>query len=156
MVNEPILIILGPSGAGKTSLDKYLQEELNLLHFDFDVMERDDVIKDLGLRDEWNEFFTDHKSKRFAAKIRKRFWAESYKGASITCPGKVLLPIEYLLKLAPLGIRCVILFGTGAQCLNSFLEREKTNGRGLSEDIGFSTVPIIMSGSASQLMKITA
>ena len=131
MINEPILFILCPSGAGKTDLGKYLQEKLKLLHFDFDVWLRPDPIKDLSLGDEWDELYNDRKPKKFADKIRKRSQAKSCRGGAISFAGNCIFSKEFLLSLAPLGFRCVILYGTGADCLNSFLKREKANERGL-------------------------
>jgi shikimate kinase len=131
MINEPILFILGPSGVGKTDLGNYLQKELNLLHLDFDVMERGDVIKELDLRDQWNELFNECKPQRFVDEIRKRCREQSCQGASISFVGNCVFLKEFLKRHILLGIRCVILYGSAADCIKWFLHREKKTGRGL-------------------------
>jgi gluconate kinase len=129
---EPILFVLGPSGAGKTTLGQSLTTELGMLHIDFDQWPENGVDRE-GLRPEWEKFLAGN-LQSLADAIRKRMRAGTHCGAVVTCPSKLVLPRDLFAAAEPLGYRFIILYGTGAECLEGFLRGEHVARHGLSED----------------------
>lgn len=52
----PVVFLLGPSGAGKTTLGQALEDQANFLHLQIDRFPEGDGIDLEGLRDEWTRF----------------------------------------------------------------------------------------------------
>src|SRR5205809_846247 len=128
----PILFILGPSGAGKTTLAENLGKNCKFLHLDFDLSKVDGV-NQAGLREEWNPFVSHRRFEPLIESIRKKI-VKPLKGASVTCPSGVVLPRDLLIKMKLFGVECVIMYGSRADCLAAFLRREKETGRGFNEE----------------------
>lgn len=134
MNHKPILFILGPSGAGKTTLGDFLARKHRILHIDFDQPGGGVDIE--GLRKEWNAFLDDRKPHLLAEAIQGRIRSSGMEGASITCPSGIVpstapsangveLSKVYLEEMATTGFCTVVLYGIRNDCLASFLNREK-------------------------------
>ena len=137
-MNIPILLILGPSGAGKTTLADLLERNLNFLHINFDRQKEQDSpqengVDKEGLRKEWDVFLVDRNPQLLVEAIRARIQRLGRHGATITCPSGIAItggPCDgcrfsknYLAAMKSDGINCVVLYGTREECLASFLSR---------------------------------
>jgi hypothetical protein len=129
----PILFILGPSGAGKTTLADYLASQHRVLHINFDQPGNGVDIE--GLRKEWNALLDDRNPISLVDAIRNRIRAGDWRGASVTCPSGIvpsgnpgasgcLLSKEYLQEMKSLGLHCIVVYGTRDECLAAFLARD--------------------------------
>jgi len=127
----PIVFILGPSGAGKTTLAKDLESGLNFIHLDIDRADGQDGIDVENLRSEWNEYLRSNQAQRLANVIHQRTAGENKRGAILSFPSGLVLTDEHIREGTEHGIVTVILYGPRQDCINSFLEREKTTSRHL-------------------------
>ena len=143
MAQIPILFILGPSGAGKTTLGDQLAQH-GVLHINFDRPDCNGVDRE-RLRKEWNAFLDDRNPQPLADAIRQRMQSSGAKGASITCPSGIVpstaagangceLSRAYLSQMRTVGFHTIILHGTRDDCLAAFQCREAGTGRGLGQD----------------------
>ena len=130
----PILFLLGPSGAGKSTLAAWVAEDLGLTHFEIDRYPDGDGIDLAGLRPEWDAFLARGQVAGLAAAIRDRAARERGRGAVLSFPSNLVLPVPHMQAAEAAGIRCLVLFGTREECLGPFLRRERGLGRGL--DVG--------------------
>lgn len=127
---KSILFVLGPSGAGKSSLGDALAGH-GFVHLEHDIYpESGDGIDVLGLREVWDAFLEGGWTQPLIDELLLR--AVRGRGVVLTFSGIVVLPTERLLLARDRGIAAVILYGTAADCLNAFLERERHTGRGLT------------------------
>ena len=129
----PIIFLLGPSGSGKTRLGSWLGEDLAILHLEIDRWPDGDGVDLEGLRLEWDVFWNTGQAASLAAVIRKRVARTHRQGAVLSFPSTLVLPAAALRAAEQEGIRSFVLYGTGAECLTAFLERERANGRGLKD-----------------------
>jgi hypothetical protein len=131
---HPILFIFGPSGAGKSTLGDWVAMDFGFLHIEIDRYPDGDGIDLSNLRIHWDEFYLRGSAKSLAHELRSRAVAGGWAGTILTFPGTVFLPKSRIQTAAKDGIVVVILYGTGAECLNSFLAREKKSRRNLTVD----------------------
>ena len=127
----PILFIVGLSGAGKTHLGQYLQDNLNFIHVEQDTADGD-VIDILGIRNEWDNYLHHNISLELGDSLRKMAKQENKYGLVMTFTSLVRFSLENVKCAEKAGIITRILYGTKAECLNSYLEREQMTGRGYS------------------------
>ena len=116
---DRILLVLGPSGAGKTTIGEALAKQAHMLHLDFDQSPKNGVDEE-GLRSEWDAF-VDRRPDVLAGAVLARVNAGSFRGAVITCPGGVVLSRDEILGAERCGFRAAILFGPPAACRAAFL-----------------------------------
>jgi gluconate kinase len=129
----PVLLLLGPSGVGKTQLGQWLQEDLGLLWIEADLFGRHNPIDVLGLSQEWNAIRqNDPAPLRDALRARAR--AQGRSGAVMTLPSVKTIAASKMEKGEAASLHCIILFGSREDCLKAFLEREAALDRGLRED----------------------
>jgi energy-coupling factor transporter ATP-binding protein EcfA2 len=114
-----ILLVLGPSGAGKTTLGNALAAA-GMLHLDFDQYPKNGVDEE-GLRAEWNAFFLSGQPQLLSDSVRNRAQTTNCQAAVITCPGSVYLCPDFMRSVEPHGYRFAILFGPRDACLAAFL-----------------------------------
>jgi len=128
---KPILFLLGPSGAGKTQLARWAVEDLRFLHIEIDRWPEGDGIDIVGLREEWTIYLEEQQAGHLATAIRDKIERAQSDGAILSFPGTLVLSTDHLEAAEKCGIRSIILYGTEAECLGAFVEREKQASRGL-------------------------
>jgi len=129
--SEPILFLLGPSGTGKSTIARWVAEDLHFLHLEIDRYPDGDGIDLENLREEWNAF-CDGQLHPIASELRRRVHSARCSGAVVSFPSRLVLSLGQLLAAQSIGIRSVILYGTAAECISAFIRREKESGRGLT------------------------
>src|SRR5262245_66522351 len=123
MNDGPLLFIVGPSGAGKSTIGQWLAEDLDLLHIEVDRWPDGDGIDLAGLRTEWDSYLSGS-IRPLVSVLRSRVTQASRSGAVLTFPGSLVLPPELITESGEAGIITVVLYGSGAECLDAFLARE--------------------------------
>ena len=131
-----ILFLLGPSGSGKTTLGNWLEEDTDFgwQHIEIDRWPEGDGIDLEGLRPEWDAFCTSANAKPLAITINARLASARFRGATLSFPSGVVLSNQHLIAAEQAGIGTLILYGTGADCMEAFLKRGRESRRGLNED----------------------
>jgi hypothetical protein len=123
-----IWLILGLSGAEKSSFGEWLATKRNWLHLETDVFNEDpdaDGINLHNLRSEWDDFFERRNAKPLRETLQKRLQAESRSDAVLTFPSNWVPSREHIDAALQEGIRTIFLYGSKADCLRSFLLRQK-------------------------------
>jgi shikimate kinase len=127
--NSKILFLLGPSGVGKSSFGKYLEQSQGWMHLEIDEYPNDGI--DIhGLRKEWNLFYNHCNIKSLANNLHKRFIATDSANCVLTFPGNLILSHQHI-KACESVIHICYLYGSLAHCINTFLQRERESGRNL-------------------------
>src|SRR5438105_10648738 len=129
-MQKPIVFFLGPSGSGKTQLAGWVAEDLRFNHIEIDRWPEDGINLE-ELRKEWDAFLESGQAADLASAIRNRVEEARMDGAILSFPGRLVLPTPRIEAAKGQGIRSLILYGTGAECLKAFLQRERQAGRGL-------------------------
>jgi hypothetical protein len=117
-----------------------------MVHINLD-QDGDAALKE-GVKLGWETFATNipnvRNPRQFVEEIRRRIMSSGAKGAVVTCTSGVmpsilpgdsggLLSKEYVCRMRDAGICTVVLYGSTADCMSSFLEREKTTGRNIGD-----------------------
>jgi hypothetical protein len=131
-VATPILFLLGPSGVGKSTLAEWIRDDLTFLHIEIDRFPDGDGVDLEGLRTEWEAFWSRCDARPIAAAINDRARASGRSGAVLSFPSLVVLSPQHIQAAQHSGIRIIVLYGSGAECLESFLRREEQSGRRLT------------------------
>src|SRR5262249_17388895 len=132
-VIKPIVFLLGPSGAGKSQLATWIAEDLGFVWIEIDRFPKDGI-ELAGLRKEWDTFQESGQATEMASTICDRVKLAQKDGAILSFPSTLVLPICHIEAAERQGIRFLILYGTGAVCLEAFLRRERESGRGLDAE----------------------
>lgn len=127
----PILFVLGPSGAGKTTLGKFIEKDLDFLWIEIDTWPAPDAIDVEGLRPEWDRFLSTGQAAELATALRMK--ASSKKGVVLTFPSMVVFYPIHFVGLERTGIKAIVLYGSEQDCLAAFLRRELKLNRVLTE-----------------------
>lgn len=130
----PIIFLVGPSGSGKTELGSWLAEDLKMLHLEIDRWPDGDGIDLEGLRPAWEAFLGNGQAATLAEVIRTRVAHARRQGAILSFPSVLVLSPALIRAAEQAGIQSFVVYGTGAQCLTAFLERERTTGRRLNQE----------------------
>jgi len=130
----PIVLIVGPSGVGKSFLGRAIAKDLDFLDIEIDQWPLGDGIDLEGLRKEWDSFCRMGQADALTTKIRDRVRAAGKRGAALSLPGSLVPSAEMIRGAESEAATFVVLYGTAAECLSAFLEREQATGRGLDED----------------------
>jgi hypothetical protein len=101
------------------------------LHIEIDRFP-DDGIDLEGLRAEWNSFWDNSDARPLAAALNLR--AAKRPGVVLSLPSGVVPTTQHSSTAQLAGFRTLVLYGTGAECLSAFIERERVSGRGLGVD----------------------
>ena len=131
MTDGPLIFILGPSGAGKSTIGQWLAEDLDFFHIEVDRWPDGDGIDLAGIRTEWDSYISGSTS-RLVSVLRSRVREAAKSGAVLTFPGGFVPSPALIIASREAGITIVVLYGSGAECLDAFLAREETTGRRLS------------------------
>lgn len=131
-ISKSILFVLGPSGAGKSTVAAWAAEDLGVLHLEIDRYPEGDGIDMADLRMEWDEFWTEAKIQPLADALAAR--AAEKPGIIVSFPSGVVLSDLQLAVAHEAGVKVAILYGTGAECVTAFLQRETAVGGSLDAE----------------------
>jgi hypothetical protein len=131
----PIWLILGPSGAGKTSFGQFLATEKNWLNLEIDQFTHPgdppvDGINYHHLRAPWDRFYAHHDASDLHSEISTRIACQEKVGCILTFPSGVVLSTAHL-QASIMFLSVWVLYGTAADCMQAFLKREAVLSRGL-------------------------
>lgn len=131
METMPVLLVLGLSGAGKSTMGRLVHENLGFLHLELDVYPSGADIDRGNLRQEWDEFYLRNLPGPLAAALRRRARSAGAKGVIATFPSSVVFSEIQLGAADAEAMAVLVLYGTVAECLEAYLERETRLQRGL-------------------------
>ena len=129
-----ILVVLGPSGVGKSSFAKYLSEKRHWLHLEIDQYPNGDGIDSNDLRKQWDLFYGSRNPRDLAAELRRRASQIRTTGCVLSFPSGVILSPDHIAAAEEASIDIAYLYGSAAHCINAFLKRERESGSNLSLD----------------------
>jgi len=135
---EKALIVLGPSGVGKSTISQWFAADFYFLHYEADVWYKNrvewknvDGIDLHGIRAEWENFLNGVPDP-LQELLYNRAKDYNRKGTILSLPSTI--PYELLKWYAnKVGIDFIILYGSYDNCLRVFCDREKETGRNLTE-----------------------
>ena len=129
-MNRPIIFLMGPSGIGKTTLANCVAAEWNYIHIDYDQWGGDEnVFK--PLRDGWESFKLSCNVKQFRDLIENTI-PDTATGAVLSFPSDdMMADLSVMEQAKETGLHIFIMYADANICRQTFIEREKTNGRGL-------------------------
>jgi shikimate kinase len=121
---SPIVFLIGPSGSGKSTVAQWVQEDLGYLHIEVDRWPEGDGIDLEGIRVQWDNFMERNLLSDLAREIRRRTVRARKRGAILSFTSGVVFSKAHIEKAQHHGISIIVLYGTGADCLEAFLRRE--------------------------------
>jgi len=135
MTNQelPIILIFGPSGTGKSSVGARGAQMFKFLHLETDRFPGDGFNL-LAIRPEWEAFWLNCDALPLAQVVGGRARTSGHQGAIVTFPSRAVPSPAQLAAATSVGMTPVVLHGKRSECLNSFLARENSTGRGLGAD----------------------
>jgi hypothetical protein len=114
-------------------IGQWLAEGLDLLHIEVDRWPDGDGIDLAGIRTEWDLYLGGSIAPLITA-LRSRVRQAAKSGAVLTFPGTLVLTPALIIASGDAGITTIVLYGSGAECVDAFLAREEETGRRLSAD----------------------
>ena len=131
---HPILLVLGPSGVGKSEISKNIQNAYSFLHVDID-QDRDSK-HGFELNDfpaQWDRDVTLIDFMQLAEEIQRRVTQQSRTGAIISVPTIHVFSAQQLDTACSSGLSPVVLWGTEQQCIQARRTRSKRNRKRFNE-----------------------
>src|SRR6266571_5994139 len=123
----PVLVILGPSGSGKSSLGEWLQQDYGYWHLEIDQRDVPELerIRAVRLASEWETFL--HRGDPVPLGTTLRTWTtdRGFAGVVLSFSSLRCLSVIQIESLRTHGIHAVILYGTIEDCIGAFLYRER-------------------------------
>jgi len=128
-------LVFGPSGVGKSTVGAFAALRRNWLHLEIDrfgAAERglEGGINHYDLRAPWNRFWEALDSRQLTAELAARTRAAARDHCILTFPSDVVPEPGHLTDPA---VQLHVLYGTAADCLRAFLDREARLARGIDE-----------------------
>lgn len=120
----PILLMLGPSGVGKSCVSTRLTNQRSFLHFDID---KNHGFQANGFPAQWDNDIGNINFAELANIVRDRLLAEGRHAAVVSFPTVHVLNMKQLKSAADAGILPVVLWGTETHCINARRARAKKN-----------------------------
>jgi hypothetical protein len=103
------------------------------MHLEIDRYPEDGIDLE-GLRPEWDAFWHHGNAAALATLVRERLAQREASGAVLSFPGGVVPTEVHISAALAERITLVVLYGSGAECLDAFLSRERASGRNLTVD----------------------
>ncbi len=126
----PVLLLLGPSGVGKSTVGRWIAEDLRFRHIELDLWPKDGIDA-ANLRAEWEAFWSRADAGQFDAGVRAQISSENAAGAVLTFPSLVVFSAEQIAASERSAMNIIALYGTEADCLGAFLRLYQHSGRRL-------------------------
>ncbi|RJP78975.1 MAG: hypothetical protein C4522_10655 [Desulfobacteraceae bacterium] len=120
---KPIIIILGPSGVGKSYISQGLSEEYLFRHFDID---NTNGFKKNGFPAEWHDDICRVNFAYLSSTVRERLTKEQ-RGAVLSFPTIHVFSHKQLEAASHVGISTVVLWGSEKCCIEARKIRSKMN-----------------------------
>jgi len=124
------VLLVGPSGAGKTTIGAWAAEDLGLLWLEADVWNADGITRH-RLRAQWNAFYENRNPRRLANTLSLRAKKNNRVGTMLTLPSPVILSPAHVEAAAEHGLTVVVAWGTLENCVEAFNIRERQHPRGI-------------------------
>jgi hypothetical protein len=124
------VLLVGPSGAGKTMIGAWAAEELGLLWFEADVWNADGITRH-RLRAQWDAFYENENPRRLGNTLSLRAKKNNRAGTMLTLPSLVILSPAHVEAATEHGLTVVIAWGTMENCVDAFNIRERQHPRGI-------------------------
>jgi adenylate kinase family enzyme len=119
---QKALLLFGPSGVGKSTVSKWLAEDLALLCYNADGSQENDIDRQ-GLRSEWDDYWNNGQPKRLYEILIEKAKAHQRIGTVLSLPS--LAPNFQVLEASEqIQLKSVVLFASINECIGSFLIRE--------------------------------
>lgn len=129
----PLLLLFGPAGSGKSTAGRALRDLFQFLHIEIDRYPEDGMVLE-GLRPMWDPFWHGADPAALLGEARRRALEAKAAGVVMTFPSGIIPRINHVAAANGAGIGVAVLYGTGAECVGAWLERERASGRNLSLD----------------------
>lgn len=121
-----IIFLFGPSGVGKSSFGSYLSSHHNWLHLEIDIPNTNDV--DIHeIQHHWSEYRNGNAT-QLLAELTTRVKSLDRAGCVLTFRSTDLLLNHELEFIQKQGVVVTYLYGSAADCIFSFLQREDKQG----------------------------
>jgi hypothetical protein len=127
---EPIVMILGPSGVGKTDTSKCIERMLQFLRVDFD---RDTPFETNGFPREWDYNLGEVNLSLLATETRTRATAKGKRGVVMSFATIHVFTRQQLEEASAVGIVPVALMGSEERCINARRERQLKRNKNFNE-----------------------
>ena len=127
----PIILLMGPSGVGKTTLAEWVAEDNNFVHLDFDCGESGtDTV--LSLREEWKQYKMHGEVDRFRVCVEQVIEQTNYLGAILSFSSHdMLVNIGRMQEAKKRAVHPIFLMADETFCKEAFTHREVISGRRL-------------------------
>jgi hypothetical protein len=124
------VLLVGPSGAGKTTIGAWAAQDLGLLWFEADVWNADGITRH-RLRAQRYAFYENRNPCRLANTLSLRAKKNNRAGTMLTLPSPVILSPAHVEAAAEHGLSVVVAWGTMENCVEAFNTRERQHPRGI-------------------------
>jgi hypothetical protein len=131
--DQPLLLLFGPAGSGKSTAGRALRDRFGFLHIEIDRYPEDGMVLE-GLHAAWEPFWRRGDPAPLASELRRRAVEGKAAGTVLTFPSLVIPRVDHVAAAGAAGIAIAVLYGSGAECVSAWLGRERASGRNLSMD----------------------
>jgi energy-coupling factor transporter ATP-binding protein EcfA2 len=126
----PILFVLGPSGSGKSTLGRALAAH-GFHHLELDRWAEGTGGELANLVDQLNALGFGARIAPLAEAIEAMPAHQTSRGTVVTFASKAVMHAPHRASIEQAGIAFVVLYGSGVECMEGFIRRERSLGRAL-------------------------